>query len=343
MNTILGHHIIRRCAAIGGAALLLAGVTLPVLAVDLAWSPTRVRGTVIYLAGDKWEEVAVGQVLNTAAIRTLRSGRISIAAPGFVVELGPRAVLELGASPQHSDSQLRHYLGTITIASTGERAEGVLLQAGRLSITGIEGKVEITVSETATTFAVQSGTLTVRPPGSIVTASLHPGLYIADANGLAPISSTSVEGTVAAAQVKQQTPAGPSNGNGGVGGGNPNAGSGNNSGVGGGNPNAGSGNNSGVGGGNPNAGSGNNSGVGGGATTPPAGNDASNGQGNGPGDNSGSGPGENSSNGANGTGNGQSNGAGNGQGNGSGNGQGNGAASGKGRAPDSDQSTGTTE
>lgn len=313
LNTILGHHIIRRCAAIGGAALLLAGVTLPVLAVDLAWSPTRVRGTVIYLAGDKWEEVAVGQVLNTAAIRTLRSGRISIAAPGLVVELGPRAVLELGASPQHSDSQLRHYLGTITIASTGERAEGVLLQAGRLSITGIEGKVEITVSETATTFAVQSGTLTVRPPGSIVTASLHPGLYIADANGLAPISSTSVEGTVAAAQVKQQTPAGPSNGNGGVGGGNPNAGSGNNSGV------------------------------GGGATTPPAGNDASNGQGNGPGDNSGSGPGENSSNGANGTGNGQSNGAGNGQGNGSGNGQGNGAASGKGRAPDSDQSTGTTE
>jgi len=313
---------VRQLTPLCAAALMLLGLAAPATAADPSWVSSHVRGTVIYLAGDKWEEIVQGQSLVTASVRTLRSGELSLETGGVELRLGPSSVLELGSSPEHPGSQLRHYIGTMTISSTGPVK--VFLQAGRLSLTSIEGEAELAVNEASTVLSVHTGTVSVRDPGGNLT-SLLPGDYITTGSGIVVATAANATkepkaataGTVLAGVMAAQSAGpdaagsgangGPGNNNGNAGGsngaansGNPNAGSGNNS-------NAGAGKNSNAGGsngaansGNPNAGSGNNSNAGAGnnnagGNTSPGGNP--NGGGNGP-----------TANNAGGNGNGQANG-----------------------------------
>lgn len=294
----------KRLGAAGYAALLLAGTALPVFAAELPWTSTRVRGTVIYLAGDKWEEVARGQNLTSASVRTLRSGRVSIEAGGLTLELGPSSVLELGSSSQQANTQLRHYVGTITITSTGGTAETVSLQSGRLAVISIEGEVEVTVDDEATRLSVHKGTVSVRAPGGTI-ASLHTGEYVASDSGMivAPQAVAAASGKngalMGAGSLADATPvqsagtAGSSVSDAsGTGSGGSNSASGNGNANGGGNGNTG-GSNGAASSGNANAGSGNS-------------NAGGNGNGNANGAANGNGPGANS---AGGNGSGKANGA----------------------------------
>ena len=290
------------------AAMMPLGLALPATAADPSWVSSHVRGTVVYLVGDKWEEITQGQSLVVASVRTLRSGQLSLETDGLELHLGSSSVLELGSSPDHAGSQLRHYIGTMTISTTGNGAATVFLQAGRLSLAKIEGEVELTVSEASTALSVHTGSVLVRAPGGGLT-SLPPGEYVASGNGVAVATaaqgtdaekgSSSAAGAVLAGMMSAQSAgpdssagpaangvnngaqngAGSNNGNaGGAANGNNNAG-GTNGAANSGNPNAGSSNNNAGGNanpsGNPNAGS-----PGGGGNGPAGNNAGGNGNGN---------------------------------------------------------------
>jgi hypothetical protein len=151
-------------------------------ASDLPWVSTAVRGTVIYLAGDKWEEVERDQDLTAASVRTLRSGHLSAAASGLLLEVGSSTVLELGSSDSPGASQLRHYVGTLTISGSADAPTAIIIQAGRVALTSIQGEVQVSVTSDATTLTVHSGSVLVRGTGgslSVMTA----GTYVTTAAG----------------------------------------------------------------------------------------------------------------------------------------------------------------
>jgi hypothetical protein len=292
-------------------------------AAELPWVSTAVRGTVIYLAGDKWEEVSRDQDLTTASIRTLRSGHLSAAASGLVLEIGPSTVLELGSSKAAGGSQVRHYIGTLTISGLADTPADVVLQAGRVVVTSIQGEVQVTVTSDATTLAVHSGSILVRGTGgalSVMTA----GTYVTtEAGVLVAMADMQGDGTTSLNQVGFAGSRGA-----GAGGNSDNGnGSGSNSGNG---PGTNNGNGPGANNGN---GQSTNNGIG------PGGNSGSE-----PGTNSGHGPAENNGNG--GTSGGGNGNAGGGQENGANNGNTDpgGASNGNGgKKKDTDTDTGTDD
>ncbi len=195
--------MIRAAALAILAALLL--VSTAAWAAGEAWTATRVRGTVIKLVGDRWEEVARGEILTDATVRTLRSGRISMEDGAIAIDVGPNSVLELDSSPSGSATALRQYLGSLTIAGTGRK--GVSLQAGRLVVTRIDGHATLTVNETATSVTVLDGTLSVRgPTGASVDVSA--GSYLAADGNTVLLAAAGPDDR------PQPNGAGPGNGNG---------------------------------------------------------------------------------------------------------------------------------
>src|SRR5690349_16205492 len=100
----------RRLSILAVLALALLGGVAEARAEVLAWTSTAVRGTVITLVGDRWEEVARGQVFAGTALRTLRSGRVTMTMGDLTLELGPGSAVELGAPNAKGVASIRHYL-----------------------------------------------------------------------------------------------------------------------------------------------------------------------------------------------------------------------------------------
>jgi len=328
-------RLLRLCRSliVASAAMLMTAGT----ALAGSWAAREVRGTVLFLSGNKWEDVASGQVFpGNVVIRTLGTGRVTLAGGGVGVGLGGNAAVEIVEDGQ--SYAMRQYAGALVVAADAAHPVSIEVPNGRVSFSA--GQLQISISgavtrvdvrEGSARFTDMRGTETPLAAGHSARAA-QVGVSVRDEQG------RSIETTPSGQSDGGNLNASPgdSNGNGnGNGGNNPNAGPGNNSGNGGSNPNAGPGNNSDGGNGNgaagdksasgnPNAGAGNNNAGGGGNAgggNPNAG--SGNNSGNG-GSNPNAGPGNNSGNG-NGNGNGGDNpnaGAGNNSGNGNGSGQG---------------------
>lgn len=260
-------------------ALLVAWSAAQGAWAQSAWVSTAVRGVVIYLNGDKWEEVTRGQPLDGATLRTLRSGRLSLEGANLKLEIGPQAAIQFVAGENGAQPMIRQYAGPLEIAAlAGGKPGGITIQAGKLSIGEVTGTLSITVNSDGTAFSVLSGSAVVKGNGKPVAYSV--GSYVADASGVVSLptvaaASPVIPGTVAL------PPGGAASGNGQTGG-NGNAGgngngNGNAGGNGNGNGNAGGNGNTG-GNGNGNAGGNGNGNAGGNGQ---AGNENGNGNGSG--------------------------------------------------------------
>jgi hypothetical protein len=335
-------RIFRLCRiviAASAAMMLSAGAALAG-----AWSATEVHGTVLSLTGDKWEDVASGQAFpGSLVVRTLGSGRITLAGGGVGLRLGSNGAVQI--VEQGRSYALKQYAGALAVAADAAHAVTIELPNGRVSFSA--GQIQISISGAVTRIDVREGIARFVDANGVDTALAagqsarvaDAGVSIRDAQGRTIDPAQPGQG--AAASGNPNAGAGNNNAGGNAAaGGNPNAAGNNNAGgnksadsspsgnanAGAGNNNAGgnstndnsnaggngNGNGNGNGGGNDNAGAGNNSGGNGG------GNGGDNGNGGGGGNNGGGGSESN----AGGNGNGNSGGNSNGGGNGSGNGQG---------------------
>ncbi len=298
--------------------MLVACASLPALAQNDGVVSTFVRGTVIYLAADRWEEVTRGQDLSQATIRTLRSGRLSIETPAGTLEIGPSAALEL-SSIGPGQLAIKQYAGALKLSAGGLMGQGISLQAGWLAITEVTGDAEIVVGQSSTIVTVHSGSASIRTANG-KTISVGAGSYETnEASGSIEVALT----TPAASQGGGADNNAGGNGNSNAGGnGNGNAG-GNGNGNAGGNGNGNAGGN-----GNGNAGGNGNGNAGGSGNGNAGGNvDAGGSSGGNAGGNANADGSSNAGGKGKGSGNSSGNGNAEGSGNGSGAGGGNGSSS----------------
>lgn len=168
------------------AVLLIAAAPLVFASVAVAaagaWTPTSVRGVVVYLLDGRWEEVTRGQELSRATLRTLRSGRISLAGPNVTLDVGPNSALEVDMKPDGSAGTIEQYLGSISVATQQVNA-GLTVRAGKLTLSSITGELTVQVADTGTSIIVESGTASVTSPTGKKLV-LDTGSYSADAAGL---------------------------------------------------------------------------------------------------------------------------------------------------------------
>jgi hypothetical protein len=269
------------------ATSLIAG---DALAAEYRWTPTSVRGVVVYLLDGKWAEVTRGQELGQATLRTLRSGRLRLAGPGVTLEVGPNSALQFVTKPDGSAGTIQQYLGSINVAAT-QNGAGLTVQTGKVTLSSITGELTVLVADTGTSIVVESGTAAVTSIGGHRLV-LETGTYSADPTGMVVEQSSGAAAATMGAAAAMGSPNGAANANA-DGAANANANSAAN-GNGSGNGNSGGGNN---GGGN----TGNNGGGGGG------GNGISGGNGTGGGNNGNSGGNGNGGGGANGSAGGNGN------------------------------------
>lgn len=172
--------------ALTGAALLVllsAGG-----AVAAGWSATNVRGTVLSLVDRKWEDVASGQSLEgNVVLRTLGSGRLSLAASGAAISLGGSATVEV-AEDGTGIAVLQH-AGNVGIAVEGART--VTVTASGSTVVFSNARVQISLSGGVARIEVQAGAASVSAatggsanlaPGQVARVSAG-GLQVQAPNG----------------------------------------------------------------------------------------------------------------------------------------------------------------
>lgn len=287
---VQGQHRLGRLVrplAAAAAMILLSG---PAWAAG--WSATNVRGTVLFLVGEKWEDLSAGQELpGDIVVRTLGNGRLSLSGSGAAVGLGGNAAVQI--VEQGRSLALKQHAGTILVVAGAGTTMTISTPAGSIELT--LGTVQIAISGGGTRVEVREGTAHVFDIAGIDTMMTagqsarvtSNGVDVLGADGTAVVATTGGPNLPATA--------------------NPNAAA-----------NAG-GNNAGGGGNHANSGDNGNSGNSGNSGS--NGNSGDNGGGNsgGNGNSGGSGNSENGNSGGNGNGNAGGNGNGN-NGNGNGNG-----------------------
>jgi hypothetical protein len=150
-----------------GVAFVVALALISSVATAFAdtgtWMPTSVRGVVVYLLDGKWQEVVRGQGLSQAKLRTLRSGRLSLAGPNVILDVGPNSALQLAVEADGSGATVEQYLGSINV--TAQRATGgLMVRAGKLTLTAITGELSVLVAGNGASIVIQSGTAALIGP-----------------------------------------------------------------------------------------------------------------------------------------------------------------------------------
>lgn len=187
----------------GGIAILVAVATFACAdaasAAATIWTPTSVKGIVVYLLDGKWEELSRGQALSQATLRTLRSGRLSLAGPNVILDVGPNSALQVAVKPDGSAGTIEQYLGSIKVA-TQQSDAGLTVRAGKVILSNITGELSLLVADTGTSIVIASGTAAVTSGGGkkLVLAA---GSYSADATGLIVVQ----EGAGTSVQTAEQT------------------------------------------------------------------------------------------------------------------------------------------
>ena len=163
--------------------------TMAAAASDVRWVSAGVRGMVIHLVEDHWEELALGQELVDATLKTLRSGHLTVATGGpLTIDVGPNSTLAFRTSVAGT-ALLFQYEGALTLSADGRRGSRVTLKAGDLTLTGLTGTVEVVVDEGSVKLNVEAGTVTIQAAGTseVVTS----GVYLVSDNGsLSPAGGT---------------------------------------------------------------------------------------------------------------------------------------------------------
>lgn len=139
-----------KTAAAAAALILLSAV--PALADH--WSATNVRGTALILIDDKWQDIAVGQVLPAAAVvRTLENGQLTLVSAGIGIGLGGDAAVQI--VEVSGGVALTHYAGTLDVQA--QASAQVMVETPNGKVTFSAGSVRTVVSEDRTRVVVTSG------------------------------------------------------------------------------------------------------------------------------------------------------------------------------------------
>jgi hypothetical protein len=269
-------------------ANLVVAIVASVLTVSASagapgdWVVVSVRGTVLKLVDDSWQELLVGEVVVPSGIvRTLRSGRLVLQQGEVTLSIGGDAALEVDLLLD-GGVLVNHFLGAVAI-DTGNSAVPITVETTMLTAVAHATAFSVTFDGNSADVKVTRGQVLVADindrakvllgPGQSVENSAT-GFRVAGTGALPEVAYTSNESGVATggseiADAGVDRPAGSSgsseggsspgssNAGGNSGGGdNGNAGGGNNGNAGGngsagGNGNAGGGGNGNAGGGNP--------------------------------------------------------------------------------------------
>ncbi len=231
-----------RVAAFAVLALLLTAA--PAAAAG-DWIAVSVRGTVVYLVGSEWEELARGGVLmDGQAVRTLQSGRLVLEREGGKVSLGPNTTVQI---ERGATTTVTQHSGSVVVDAGGGSAR-FFIETPVLAVVTAGGAVAVAFDGKTATVSVASGAASVIDrlkgskamlgSGQAATNSAAAGLGVSGAGELPAIFDAS--GEVVGAPGKSQ---GNAAGNGNAGGNSGNSGNNGNNGNGGdNNGNAGNGN-----------------------------------------------------------------------------------------------------
>ena len=161
-----------RSAIVVGAALLGLCSVLPTTAAEQDWVASQLRGTVLFLTNDEWQEVTIGQSFGSGAVvRTLQAGDLVLTKGGQRVSLGPGAALGFSAS---ATSTLVPYGGTIEVATSGPGASLTLAAPGA-TVTLTSATVRGVVKDRTSVFTVVKGRAEITDQRRHKTLQLGPG------------------------------------------------------------------------------------------------------------------------------------------------------------------------
>lgn len=230
--------LVRRFARCHPALLAFCLVALSVgLAHAAEWTVSSVRGTVLFLDADKWSEVSVGQSLpGSTTLRTLGSGRLTVAGEGIAFGLGGSGAVHL--DPETRVPTISHLAGTLAFAVAGPYRLVISTPGGSVTAGAARGRV--TVNEQGMVIVMETGraTAALRDGKSYELAAGDTAELAADGRAQVTNGRSAGPGTGKPADTPGQGNAG--NGGGGNGNGNGNAGgNGNSDNAGSGNSNAG--------------------------------------------------------------------------------------------------------
>ena len=134
------------------AAVLFLLTAAPALAQH--WFATNVRGTVLMLVDDKWQDITAGQILPAVVVvRTLDSGQLTLAGTGIGIRLGGDGAVQILEGEE--GLAFTHYAGSLDIEAGASTRVTVETPNGRVSFTA--GSVQTVISEQKTRVVVMSG------------------------------------------------------------------------------------------------------------------------------------------------------------------------------------------
>lgn len=138
-------------------AALVAGAALPATASD--WSATLVKGTVLILDGESWQEVERGSLLpeSYAAIRTLQSGRLEMQIGASKLIIGRNTTLELVHGSGGKSLLLRQHSGEIVLQIESSVSQPVTVEALNLIVVAQAGEVSVAIAGEKAEMAVEAG------------------------------------------------------------------------------------------------------------------------------------------------------------------------------------------
>lgn len=118
------------------------------------WTVSSVRGTVLFLDTDKWQEMSIGQSLpGPTTLRTLGSGRLTMAGEGVAFTLDGSTAVRL--DQQVPSPTISHLAGTITFAVIAPYRLIISMPEGAVSTAG--GRGRITVGEQGMVIHLDAG------------------------------------------------------------------------------------------------------------------------------------------------------------------------------------------
>lgn len=142
---------------------LQLGATSMAAAAD--WVAADVRGTVLLLVDDKWQELTAGQVLpSPATLRTLGGGRLTIQSEGFAFALGGATALRLERA---GTPTISHMAGIMAFAVAPPHRMVMATPSGAVSTGG--GRGRLTIANGRAVIELDAGTATaVSPDGNAI-------------------------------------------------------------------------------------------------------------------------------------------------------------------------------
>lgn len=122
------------------------------------WIVVSVRGTVVYLVGSEWEELARGGVLmDGQPVRTLQSGRLVLERNGGTVSLGPNTTIQI---ERGATTIVTQHSGSVVVDAGGGDAR-FAVETPVLAVTTTGGAVAVAFDGGTATVSVASGAASV--------------------------------------------------------------------------------------------------------------------------------------------------------------------------------------